>query len=93
MGDHSLRDDEPAAQAAEPVEPARDVAKIIEVKVVVATLMSLFASVMVAVLTTVADSPVILSGWPPWLQLIVLAAVPPILTFLGGWAKASNRVP
>ena len=63
----------------------------IEAKVVVSSLVTLAASLVVAWLNGVQDSPGLLGGLPaPW-QFIILTALPPLLTFAAGWAKPSNR--
>ena len=82
----------------EPVEPpspwtqAQRVEKAIEVKVVVASLLTLLCGVAYAVIDAVSHSPHILDGLPEWSRFVILAAVPPVLTFLGGYATPSNRM-
>jgi len=76
----------------EPVEPAQRVEKAIEVKVVVASLLTLVCGVAYAVIDAVSHSPHILDGLPEWSRFVILAAVPPVLTFLGGYATPSNRM-
>ena len=58
----------------------------IESKVTVATIASLFAGVALAVLTAVQSDPTVISGLPPTAQFLIIAALPPVLTFLGGYA-------
>lgn len=64
----------------------------IEVKVLAASAVGLVASLVVAWLNGVQDNPDLLGGLDPTWQFIILTAVPPLLTFAGGWVKASNRV-
>jgi hypothetical protein len=65
--------------------------KTIEAKVVVSSLVTLVASLVVAWLNGLSDNPDLLGGLDPTWQFIVLTAVPPLLAFAGGWAKPSNR--
>ncbi|MDN5858959.1 MAG: hypothetical protein L0H84_10075 [Pseudonocardia sp.] len=81
MGDHSLRDDTPAAPP-----------DIVEAKVAAAALLTMLASVAAAILNAVQDNPALLGALPPWLQFVLIAAIPPVLTFLAGYTKTSNRV-
>ena len=94
MGDHSLFEpkSEPGTPEFDEQWPAPDVSCIVEVKVVVASLVTLLSGVAVALLNAVQDSPGLLAGWPPWAQFVVLTAIPPALAFLAGYAKTSNRV-
>jgi len=87
MGRHELSDLEP-----EPVTPPADPAKVIEIKVVVTAAVALLADVAYAVANAVAERPDILAPWPPALRFITIAAIPPVLAFLAGYAKKSNRV-
>lgn len=74
-------------------EKPRDVAKVVELKVVVGALASLTASVAFAVLDAVQHTPHVLDGFPEWSRFLIITAIPPVLTFLGGYAVPSNRVP
>jgi hypothetical protein len=65
--------------------------KTIEAKVVVSSLVTLVASLVVAWLNGVQENPDLLGGLPPELQFVLLTAIPPLLTFAGGYSKASNR--
>lgn len=65
--------------------------KTIEVKVFAASAVSLAASLVVAWLNGLQENPDLLGGLDPTWQFIILTAVPPLLTFAGGWAKTSNR--
>ena len=86
MGEHEKpeTDDPPAAKT--------DVSKTVEIKVVAATAATLLASVAFAVLDALAHHTEILDGLPDWARFVVLAAIPPILAFLAGYAVPSNRV-
>lgn len=78
-------------QHEKPDEPDRS--KVIEVKVVGTAAVGLVCSILLAVLDAVQQSPHVLDGVPEWLRFIILAAIPPTLMFLTGWAIPSNRVP
>jgi hypothetical protein len=65
--------------------------KTIEAKVFASSAVTLLASLVVAWLNGVQENPDLLGGLPPELQFVLLTAVPPLLTFAGGWAKTSNR--
>jgi hypothetical protein len=57
-------------------------------KVVVSTLVSLGASLLLAILNAVQANPDLLGSVPPVLQFLLLAIIPPLVTFLAGYAKA-----
>jgi hypothetical protein len=84
MNRHELPDDPEFAR----VEKSRT----IEVKVIAATGATLLASVAFAVLDALAHHTEILDALPEWLRFVVLAAIPPVLAFLAGYAVPSNRV-
>jgi hypothetical protein len=84
MNRHELPDDPEAARAVQ--------AKTIEIKVVAATAATLLASIAFAVLDALAHHTEILDALPEWLRFVVLAAIPPVLTFLAGYAVPSNRM-
>jgi hypothetical protein len=89
MNRHELDpDDQPEATQWARVEKSRTV----EVKVVAATAATLLASVAFAVLDALAHHTEIFDALPEWLRFVVLAAIPPVLTFLAGYAVPSNRV-
>ena len=67
-------------------------ADLIEIKVVVSALVTLLASVALAVLNAVMADSTILGGLHPTAQFIALAAIPPVATALAGYLKTSNRV-
>lgn len=58
----------------------------IETKVTIATFTSLVAGVALAVLTAVQSDPTVIGGLPDTVQFLIIAALPPVLTFLGGYA-------
>jgi hypothetical protein len=84
MNRHEAPDDPEFAR----VEKSRT----IEVKVIAATGATLLASVAFAVLDALAHHTEILDALPEWLRFVILAAIPPVLTFLAGYAVPSNRV-
>lgn len=65
--------------------------KTIEAKVVASSLVTLAASLVVAWLNALQEQPELLGALHPVWQFIILTAVPPVLTFAGGYRKASNR--
>jgi hypothetical protein len=88
MNRHETPDGDPEA-----TQPNRAVQSTkIEVKVVAATAATLLASVAFAVLDALAHHTEIFDALPEWLRFVVLAAIPPVLTFLAGYAVPSNRV-
>lgn len=72
--------------------PTRDTSKTVEIKVVFAALVPLLAGVVYSVGGAVLGQPDILAGLPAWARLVILAAVPSVLTFASGYMKSSNRV-
>lgn len=58
---------------------------VVETKVSIATGASLLAGVLLAVLTAVQSEPEVVSGFPPAVQFVLIAGLPPVLTFLGGY--------
>lgn len=86
----------PVAPAAAPVPwpAAHAIGKaptVIESKVVASTGVALAASIGVAILNGVAANSQLLGGLPPAVQALVLALVPPLLTFVAGYQVPSNR--
>lgn len=65
----------------------------IETKVTIATFASLVAGVLLAVLTAVQSDPTVIAGLPDTVQFLVIAALPPVLTFLGGYAAPHTPRP
>ncbi|MGW3571225.1 holin [Streptomyces sp. NPDC000941] len=57
----------------------------VEVKVKAATTGTLLVSLVLAVLNAVAADESLLDPLPGWLQAIVIALVPPAVTFFSGW--------
>ncbi len=64
---------------------------VVEAKVTVASLVTLAASVVFALLNAVQESPGVLAGVPSWLQFVLIVAIPPVSAFAAGYAKPSNR--
>jgi hypothetical protein len=87
MNRHESPDDPEATQPNRAVQATK-----IEVKVVAATAATLLASVAFAVLDALAHHTEIFDALPEWLRFVILAAIPPVLTFLAGYAVPSNRV-
>lgn len=67
--------------------------KRIETKVTVATVGGLIAGVALAVLTAVQGDPTVIAGLPDWVQFVFIAALPPVLAFLGGYAAPHTHRP
>lgn len=63
----------------------------VEVKLVVATVVTLLAGIAYAVVDAVQSSPAVLDGLPEWLRFLLIAALPPLLAFLAGYRVPSNR--
>ena len=85
MGEH---------EKPEPNMPADipDKSKTIEIKVVAATAAGLLASISYAVLDALSRDHHVLDGLPEVWRFVVLAAIPPLLSFLAGYAVPSNRI-
>lgn len=64
--------------------------QVVEIKVTGATVMSTVVSIVVAVLNYIQDTPAILGSSPLWLQTILLIAIPPLITFIGGYMTPSS---
>jgi hypothetical protein len=64
--------------------------KTVETKVKSATFGTLVPSLLLAWLNAVAADNTVLSGLPPWLQFIIITALPPVITFLSGYATKSR---
>lgn len=69
-----------------------DKSRTVEVKVVVAALVVLLANVAYAVISAISADAHILNDLPEWARFVILAAIPPVLGFIGGYAVPSNRV-
>lgn len=64
----------------------------IETKVMAATAAALTVGVVIAVLNAIVADASLLGPLPTWLQSVILAVAPPVLTFLSGWqAKHTVR--
>ena len=72
--------------------PEKSPADVIEAKVASSTLVTLAASIGVAILNGVLADSTLLGGLPPVVQALVLGVIPPLVTFLAGYATPSNRV-
>lgn len=81
MGEHDMIKPE-----LDPVEDR------IESKVVASSWTAAGLGVLVAILNMVQDQPSLLGVLPVWAQSLLLAVLPPVLVFLAGYAKTSNRV-
>lgn len=65
----------------------------VEAKVKAATMAATFVSLTVMVLNAVAADDSLLAPLPGWLQAVVIALVPPAVTFLSGWqARHTARI-
>ncbi|WP_060952384.1 hypothetical protein [Streptomyces hygroscopicus] len=65
----------------------------VEAKVKAATTATLLVSLVLAVLNDVRDDASLLAPLPDLLQAIVIALVPPAVTFLSGWqARHTSRI-
>lgn len=89
MGDHELYPTD-AVDPGGAVAPAPS--KAVEVKVVAASVVTLFASIALSLLNALQNDSSILGGLPPWLQFVLITAIPPLATFAAGYAQRSNRV-
>ena len=58
----------------------------VETKVKTTTWATLAASVLLANINAVQDQPGILDPLPAWLQFLIIATIPPVATFLSGYA-------
>ena len=66
----------------------------VEAKVKAAATAALFPSLALAVLNDIHDDAQLLAPLPGWLQLILIALVPPGITLLSGWqARHTPRGP
>lgn len=71
--------------------PPPNSSKTVEIKVIAATAATLTVSIAFAVLDAIAHNPAVLDGFPVWSRFVIVAAIPPVLTFLAGYATPSNR--
>lgn len=66
----------------------------VEAKVNAATTATLLVSLVLAVLNDLRDDASLLAPLPGWLQAVLIAVVPPAVTFLSGWqARHTPRGP
>ena len=72
--------------------PTGDVSTKVEAKVTAASLVTLLASLALALLNALQTDSSILGGLPPALQFVLITIIPTLATFLAGYAKTSNRV-
>jgi hypothetical protein len=63
---------------------------MVETKVKTATLGSFIASLVLALANAVAADSSIMGGLHPVIQFVLLAVLPTIITFLGGYAMPSK---
>lgn len=66
----------------------RKVTPGVEAKVILSTVGSLAASVVVAILNAVLADSTLLGGVSPEWQALIIAAIPPVIVFLSGYAAA-----
>ncbi|MGA6159583.1 hypothetical protein ACPEIC_40315 [Stenotrophomonas sp. NPDC087984] len=65
----------------------------VEAKVKAATTGAFLVSLVLAVLNSVAAEESLLDPLPGWLQAVVIALVPPAITFFSGWqARHTSRI-
>lgn len=65
----------------------------VEAKVKAAGLWALLASVAVELLTNIHDTGALLGSLDPTVRFVVLAAIPPVVTFLGAYAARHTHRP
>jgi hypothetical protein len=70
----------------------KPVEDVVERKVISSSLVTLAVSLLIALLNGVAADSTLLGALPPVVQAIILASVPPLVTFAAGYATPSNRV-
>lgn len=66
---------------------------MIETKVTTATLVSLVASILLAALTFVGGDASVLANVPPVVAGLILAVIPPLSAFLGGFVAPHTPRP
>lgn len=62
---------------------------MVEVKVVAASAGTLVASMALAIVNAVSDSPGIIAGLPDGVEFVIIAVLPPLVAWLSGFAKSS----
>jgi hypothetical protein len=60
-----------------------------EVKVIASSVTTLLMGCILAIVISVQDDPQIIQGLPVWLQFIIIAILPPVAAWLGGYLKSS----
>jgi membrane protein implicated in regulation of membrane protease activity len=60
-----------------------------EVKVIASSAVTLVMSCILAIVIAVQDDPQIIAGLPTWLQFVIIAVLPPVAAWLGGYLKSS----
>lgn len=62
---------------------------MVEVKVVAASAGALVVGVALALVIGLQENPQIIQGLPVWLQFVIITILPPIGSWLAGFAKSS----
>lgn len=62
---------------------------MVEVKVVAASAGALVVGVGLALVIGLQENPQIIAGFPVWLQFVLITILPPIASWLAGFAKSS----
>lgn len=62
----------------------------IEIKVILSTVGTLVASMILAIMNAVSDNPSLLSRLPFWLQFVLITIIPPVIAFLTGYLTPSK---
>lgn len=62
---------------------------MVEVKVVAASAGALVVGVALALVIGLQENPAVIAGLPPWLQFVIITILPPVASWLGGFAKSS----
>lgn len=65
----------------------------IELKAWAATVGSLAAGLVLAVLEALADNPAMLEALPAWARFLIIACTPALVTFLAAYAAPHTRRP
>ncbi len=63
---------------------------MVEVKVIAASAGALVVGVGLALANGLAGNSELLGGLPPWLQFVIITALPPVSAWLGGFTKKSE---
>ncbi len=62
---------------------------MVEIKVAMSTIGSAAASIVIAILNQVTTNASMLGAIPAWLQFVLIVVIPPLVTWLGGYAMPS----